>query len=247
MKKCAILLSGGINYSNNHERYKNDLELAYRVLKEVGGFLDNNIYLFLGNGAIGFENVNLITESAQKEIIINCLNKLTYDLEEEDELVFVVSNHGGNEDGGNICLWGKDNIKLSELAERLNNIKARKVIILGECFGGNMLMYDIVNSCIITANKPGKLSYAHLVLSNGNCLYDEFIYHFFSYMMARYPDTGNRIPQGCNHIEEAFKYAKENDMFNPNNPNGIEIITRNERIIEIPQIKMNLKDSGRSL
>ena len=32
MKKCAILLSGGVNRSANAPRYKNDLEFAYEVL-----------------------------------------------------------------------------------------------------------------------------------------------------------------------------------------------------------------------
>lgn len=37
---------------------------------------------------------------------------------------------------------------------------------------------------------------------------------------------------------EAYKYAKENDIFNPENDRGIKI----ERVSEIPQMKNNLTD-----
>ena len=242
MKKYAVLLSGGINHSNNYERYENDLELAYRVLKEVG-FYDDNILLFFGNGMKCIENVKVIPKAAKKEDIIDCFNKLAYQLNEEDELVLVVSNQGGMERGGTICLWENADIELSHLAEFLNNIKARKIVILGECYGGNILKYDILNSCIFTANEQGKPSYAHIIPSRKTFLYDEFIYHFFSYIAARYPDTGNRIPQGSNNLIEAYRYAKENDIFNPDNQRGIEIRINDERVVEIPQMKNNLTDA----
>lgn len=235
MKKYAVLLSGGVNHSHNYERYQNDLELAYRVLKDIGGFVDENIYIFFGNGLKRFDNIGICPKSAQKDEIINCFTRLKNELEEEDELVFVVSNHGGNEDEGTICLWGDANIKLSDLAEFLNKIRAKKIIVLGECFGGNILKYNILNSCIFTANEKDKPSYARII---GKCLYDEFIYHFFSYIIGKYPDTGNRIPQGSNNLIEAYKYAKENDIFNPENERGIKI----ERVSEIPQMKNNLTD-----
>lgn len=240
MKKHAILLSGGVNSTYNYERYKNDLTLAYNALKNVGNFEDKNIDLFFGIGLTSFANVDIIPQAALEYNVLSCFKRNEEELSEDDEFVLVVSNHGGDENGGNICLWGDMSIELRCLAEYLNRIKARKIVILGECYGGNILKYDIQNSCIFTANEYGKPSYAHITRKNKSYVYDEFIYHFFSFILGCYPDTGNRIPHGGNDLVEAYVYAKENDIFNPDNNRSLDIRTEEGRIIEIPQMKNNL-------
>ena len=235
MRKCAVLLSGGVNYSYNYERYKNDLYLVYDVLKNVGNFSDENIFLFYGNGIGWFENIGIIPYAAKKLQLLKCMEDLGYELDKDDEFVLVVSNHGGNEEGGNICLWGYEYITLSDLCEYLNRIKAKKIIVLGECFAGNILKYDIVNSCIFTANEPDKPSYADLRRN-----YDEFIYHFFSYVLGMYPDTKSRIPQGNNNLIEAYQYARVQDSFCPENKRIGKKLIDEYGITEIPQMRNNL-------
>ena len=50
-----------------------------------------------------------------------------------------------------------------------------------------------------------------------NYNFDEFFYHFFSFLLGKYPDTGIRIPGGFNNLGAAYEYAKANDIFNPSN------------------------------
>lgn len=238
MRKCAILLSGGVNHIYNHERYKNDLYLAYSVLKNIGNFSDEDIFLFYGNGTGNFKDSEIIPQAAKKDSVLRCLVDIKLKLDENDEFVLVVSNHGGDEENGNICLWGyDDSISLSELSVYLNGIKAKKIIILGECFAGNILKYNITNSCIFTANEEGKPSYASLQND-----YDEFLYHFFSYVLSKYPDTGIRIPEGKNNLIEAYQYARKHDAYCPDNKRRKKIIIGKNEITEIPQMKNNLME-----
>ena len=243
MGKYAILLSGGVSYGHNYIRYKNDLELAYKALKDAGNFSDENIYLFFADGHKQFENTQLTVCAAKKNKIQDCLKRMIHELSEEDELALIVSNHGGDEENGTICLWGSERIELCLLAEWLNHIKAKKIIILGQCFAGNILEYEISNACVFTANEQGALSYAHMTKTNRSCLYDEFIYHFFSYIIGCYPDTGSRIPQGSNDLMQAYQYAKDNDIFNPDNEQRLKIKIEGEWITEIPQVKNDLADN----
>lgn len=237
MRKCAVLLSGGINYSYNYKRYKNDLYLAYNVLKNIGDFSDEDIFLFYGNGTGWFEDTGIIPYAAEKLQLLNRLEDLEHKLDIGDEFVLVVSNHGGNEQEGNICLWGLEYITLLDLSKHMNKIKAKKIIILGECFAGNILKYEITNSCIFTANKQGEPSYAGLKED-----YDEFLYHFFSYILGKYPDTKIRIPYGNNNLLEAYEYAKKQDRFSPENERKEQIVIDGIEIMEVPQIKNNLRE-----
>ena len=47
-------------------------------------------------------------------------------LDKTDEFVLIVSNHGGEKDGGNICLWGCETISLEELSQLLQQMEAKK-------------------------------------------------------------------------------------------------------------------------
>lgn len=229
------MLSGGVNHLCNYERYKNDLYLAYNVLKNIGNFSDDNIFLFYGNGIWDFKDTGITPYAARKMYLLKCLEDMERELDKNDEFVLVVSNHGGDEEDGNIRLWGYEYITLLDLSEHLNKIRAKKIIILGECFAGNILKYDIANSCIFTANEQDKPSYADLRRN-----YDEFIYHFFSYVLGMYPDTESRIPEGNNNLIEAYQYAKKKDIFCPDNKKRIIVPVDGNEITEIPQMKNSL-------
>ncbi len=141
-------------------------------------------------------------------------------------------------------IW-EEYIKFQELAWHLNRIAAKKIIVLGECFAGDFLQYNIKKSCVFTANSNGKVSYAHVKtihdLQKENFIFDEFLYHFFSFLQGKYPDTGNRIPEGDNNLNAAYEYAKANDIFNPANKKRERIAGMIDKdIVEIPQMKNNL-------
>ena len=238
MKRHAILLSGGVNFQNNHARYKNDLELAYQVLVEDCGFEKEDIKVFYANGiAIKYASENIVAEEATKENIIKVLEEEKSSLDINDKLVLIISNHGGDDHGGYINLWGSDILDFRTLSNILEQISASKILLLGECYAGNILQFDINNSCIMTANMQGLSSYA----SPYNAEYDEFFYHFFSYIHGSYPDGIQLNQQGENNIKKAFQYAVDMDVFAPGSLKGDFI--RNicqKNIIQIPQMKSNI-------
>ena len=47
--------------------------------------------------------------------------------------------------------------------------------MLGECYAGNILNYNINNACVMTANVIDEVSYANPYDDS----YDEFLNHFF--------------------------------------------------------------------
>lgn len=240
MKKHAILLSGGVNSQANYRRYKNDLEFVYRVLIEDCGFQKVDVKIFYANGvSLDYNGEEILTKEASIDNILEILEDEKNDLNMEDELVLVVSNHGGSENGGCINLWGSETLSLDKLSQELQKINARKILLLGECFAGNILKNDINNACIMTANMSGMESYTNPYNND----YDEFLYHFFSYIHGCYPSGKSLKQQGENNVKEAFHYAVDMDVFAPNNLIGDKIrkIT-GKNLIEIPQMKCDIKE-----
>lgn len=244
MKKHAILFSGGINYTNNWSRYKNDLEFAYRVLIEDCNFRKEEIEVLYANGrGLYYDGVAIDTKPAMKNTFLKSLSNQKNLLNKEDTLVFMVSNHGGDDNGGTICCWGEGcRVPLSDIVDILNTIEAKKIIVLGQCYAGNILDYEIENSCVITANMKDLESYTN----PNKKQYDELFYHFLSYIHGKYPDGEKLLEDGENDIDKAFQYAAKWDVFAPGNREGEEINNKREKegkssIIEIPQKKCNLE------
>lgn len=238
MGKYAILLSGGVNKQYNQKRYRNDLEFAYKVMIEDCGYSAENIQIFYADGQdLKYQNYDIPTVAAKREDVIKALKKMAKTLTADDSFSLIVSNHGGNANQGRIYLWGREFLELEALVNILNDIQARKNIILGECYGGNILDMDVKNSCIVTANDRGLVSYS--CLGEMQYEYDEFLLHFLSFIHGMYPN-GKTIESGENDIVKAYEYALENDGFSPYNLNGYGC-----QFIELPQIKCSLNGKVR--
>lgn len=233
MKKRAILFAGGVDFYRNYSRYENDLRLAYTVLLEKLNYSSDDISIFLGYGkSMAYNDQMIKTQIAYKNILIDKLNSISNELEEEDSLIIVVSNHGSK--GPYINMWGMECLSLDEFEAALKKIKANKLLIMGQCYGGNFLNMDLDRTCIITANRPDRVSYARLP----NREYDEFLYLFFSFLYGRYPDSSCRIKEAEKNIEKAYSFAYENDQYNP------EGICYNTHLdyIESPAIRNDIED-----
>ena len=77
MKKQAVLLSGGINFRANYERYKNDLEFVYSVLLEKCGFCEEDIIIFYANGtSIDYKGKAIQTRATNRQNIMQELEHL---------------------------------------------------------------------------------------------------------------------------------------------------------------------------
>lgn len=235
MGKYALLLSGGINGQCNYPRYRNDLEWVYRVLTEDCYYKQENIKVFYADGKpLMCDGQYIIAYPADKQSIIRYMEEMAQRLTEQDNFTLVVSNHGGETPaGGCIYLWGAIGLELKELVALLKPVKARKHIILGECFGGNILNWNIENACIITANEMGQPSYTSPLKPD----YDELIRHMFSYIHKAYPD-GTGVPQGANDVREAYQFACEQDALRPGS-----LLAQQYGFTEIPQMECNM--SGR--
>lgn len=128
-------------------------------------------------------------------------------------------------------MWGNEFIELEILVSILNGVKARKNLVFGQCYAGNILDMEVNNSCVVTANVQGKASYG--CLGKFRDEYDEFLLHFLSFIHGQYPD-GSKVPSGGNNLKKAHQYTLEHDIFSPCNPKRFNI----GDAIEVPQIRM---------
>lgn len=127
MKKMAILLSGGVNYFYDYPRYGNDLGFAYTVLTEHCNYDSNDIDVLYSFGKdIIYQGTTIKTHIASNENLESALAKAANQLDNEDEFVLVVSNHGFDTNEGLINLWNQKEIFFDSLAELLKHIKAKK-------------------------------------------------------------------------------------------------------------------------
>ena len=234
MRKMAILFAGGVNAEYNYIRYENDLKLAYAVLREKWGFKESDIFIFSGFGkTMEYKGEKIPTKIACKKFLVEKMRWIAEELTEDDCFVFVVSNHGMKQ--GCINMWGTEYLKIDEVECYLKEIKAKKLLLLGQCYGGNYYRLNIQNACIMTANEPEKASYARLP----DCKYDEFLYLFFNFFLKYSLEEENcKLSQ----IQQAFNYAVENDQYNPKGKNYKKIVAEGEQIIEIPQMNNNIAD-----
>lgn len=236
MKKMAILFAGGINVQYNYIRYENDLKLAYAVLVEKWGFNEKDIFIFSGYGkSIEYNGNKISTKIALKNLLLERVNLIAGELTEDDCFVFIVSNHGTEH--AHINMWGNELMGINEFGTYMNKIKANKLIVMGQCYGGDFLKLELNNTCIITANEPGKVTYARLP----DTTHDEFLYLFFSYLYENDLEQENKSK--LSQIDQAFSFSFENDQYNPNGQcYGQCKMTSNEDMIEIPKMKNNIVD-----
>lgn len=235
MRKMAILFAGGVNAKYNYPRYENDLQLAYTVLREKWGFHENDIFIFSGYGkSMKYNGDKISTKIASKRFLVERMKSIAEELTEDDCFVFIVSNHGMEQ--GCINMWGNELLEINEFETYINEIEANKLIVMGQCYGGDFLQLKLDNTCMITANEPDKVTYARLP----DRKYDEFLYLFFSYLNE---SIEQKVVSECSLIQVAFNFAFENDQYNPKGKCYIEHqMEENEFMIEIPRMNNSISD-----
>lgn len=239
----AIILSGGINYLSNYERYWNDCSFVYQTLVNRYGVPKENIFPIMSDGdnpgadmrctAGGFRSQPLdldndgvadIKMAATKANIQATLNTLSARLQEDDHLFFYVIDHGGSDDyntNSYICLWNNESLYDTELADMLTPFTQRNVnvnVVLGQCFSGGFNDNLTKVGCVVaSASTGGEESW-----SCGDIPYDEFVYQWTTAVNGAnhrgakvYPDTDYN---GRVTMEEAFSYAKSHDRRSKEHP-----------------------------
>lgn len=248
--KYILLLSGGINNKYNHLRYACDLAYAKQVFEEIWGITECVFDVIYADGKpIEYLGNKVMTKPAYRDILLGRLGDWRTKISCEDELYLVVSNHGGKcQENGVVYLWGQEYLGLEELAGLTNQILCRKYLILGQCYAGNVLDLKMRNTVVLTANEPDKESYARIYIETikdkGKLYeyqYDEFLYHLISGLKGSYPSgkslNGHQVK--CGSMEDAYEYARDNDIWNPQHPEYQALCRRIKRndISEIPQMR----------
>lgn len=237
LRTHALIISGGINYFSNHERYWNDCSFIYQTLVNRYGVPKENIFPIMSDGDspffdmiladrsdivsqpldLDFDGVDDIKMSASRENIKNVLTSLESKLEEDDQLFIYVIDHGDTDDKiskSYICLWGNERLYDYELAAWLKPFSDKYVninVVLGQCFSGGFID-DLreINCVVATASDATESSWACTDIP-----YDEFVYQWTCAV-----NGSNHLGQSVNvaaydsnnvTMEEAFNYAKSHD------------------------------------
>ncbi|MEN8700392.1 hypothetical protein [Bacillus infantis] len=239
MKKFALLFAGCIEDQYNQSRYKNDLGYMNKVLQQ--NHFQNIDILYFDGSSINYNHQVLSTTPGTKSNFFDKIHSYENLLKDDDLLFIMVSNHG-NLCGGlaGINCWGTDTILQNEFSLAVSKVKGKKVIVMGQCYGGNFINETIPNSIIISANSKDKVSFASL-----NVDYDEFLYHFISFYNNGYPNGSPLNTQAqSKSIHAAFSYAKLNNSHYNNRTLYYFDQTSNQNVLihEEPQIKANMCD-----
>ncbi|MEK3763294.1 hypothetical protein MKZ07_33445 [Paenibacillus sp. FSL P4-0338] len=203
MAKHALLFAGC--YDNNHTeiRYNNDIGFMYEVLQK--NTYDQITVLYTDGTPIEYNNSQIATIVATYDSFKTTLENYAALLTADDQLTIMITNHGtlDNKQALIVC-WDKPFISANEFNSLIGKIKCKKIIIHGQCKGGNFLE-KIDNSIIISANCINEDSY-----STRGAQYDEFLYHFISFFNKCYPDnTSLQIQPSHNSIKAAFEYCRD--------------------------------------
>lgn len=234
----AIILSGGICPIANAERYWNDCSFIYQTLVNTYGVPKANIYPIISDGNdpgkdmmkpdgtfvsspldLDFDGQPDIYGNARRETVENALNELKLKMNDGDQLFFYVIDHGskgGPKTQSYINLWDYQELYDDEVATWTKPLVDKGIFanfVFGQCFSGGFVDDLTKIGCVVaTACNYDEYSYAL-----GSFPYDEFVYHWTCAVNGVTP-FGNKVNadyDGNGHIsmEEAFRYAKENDTF----------------------------------
>lgn len=216
--KWAVILSGGIDTTMNHIRYRNDCVAIYNVLRNKYHFPANHIYVIMADGAsydFDGDGVNDVNYSANNTNISSVFTTLGQNVQDGDEILVFVTDHGGRENNVSyICLWGNQKLYPSAFNTQINKIttQANKHIVLGQCYSGGFVnAISGPQVTVATACSATEASYA-----TSDLQYDEFLYHWTAAIMGQYPsgtlvtgaDSNN---DGKISLIEAFSYAQTHD------------------------------------
>ena len=235
----AVIISGGANCEDNHERYWNDCAAIYSMLVNKYGYDRNKIYVIISDGTnpgndrhrdanplrmpeiydsspldLDDDGLDDIQYAATKANISYVFNSLSNIITTEDDVFIFTTDHGDTTNNQSVLnLWHDEVMTRAEFAVEVNKINnARAInILMEQCFSGGFLSVLCGNNRVVmTACSNNEESH-----SLQNRSYDEFCYHWISAMNGATP-SGVIVNADSNNDEyvsmkEAFDYAVDND------------------------------------
>jgi metacaspase-1 len=160
--------------------------------------------------------------TATRASIVTYLDELIPIVNNDDEVVFFFSGHGGrgkaNDGDSEVtdeCIWVHDgNSKLvpiydGELAYIFNDIATSRVVfIFDSCYAGGMTDLKKDGRVIVMGSGENSLSYEFSNLNNGELTYYLVDRGMINYLADKYNDDSVKGPDVT--VEEAWDYAKSN-------------------------------------
>lgn len=233
----AIIISGGGNTDENHERFWNNCSFMYKVLVGVYRYDPSHIYVIMSDGTnpaidrtldngtqdsspldLDGNGTDDIQYSASINNIANAFDKVAQRITKEDNLFVYITDHGNKSvipAGSYISLWNMVTYYPYQLAAELNKIQANGIsVVMNPCYSGGFISaLEGANRVIMTACSADQVAYA-----TNDRYYDEFSYYWISAMAGRFPNgtTANADANndGFVSMEEAFLFAKNHDKQN---------------------------------
>ena len=90
----SVIISGGVDKSNNHKRYENNVVAKFNKMKELG-FNDDQIEVFYNDGSeIDVNGSNIVDEKTSNEKLTAHFEKLAEDMPGSCTLTIFVTDHG---------------------------------------------------------------------------------------------------------------------------------------------------------
>jgi hypothetical protein len=90
----SVIISGGVDKSNNHKRYESNVVAKFNKMKELG-FNDDQIEVFYNNGSeIDVNGSNIVDEKTSNEKLKAHFEKLAEDMPGSCTLTIFVTDHG---------------------------------------------------------------------------------------------------------------------------------------------------------
>lgn len=236
--KVAFLYSGGIDASNAHTRYYNDIKVLYWLLKNKYGFSDANIVVCYKDGKNDYSASDSIKIDypASKVGLRNAFSYLQRVSGSSTKFFCFINNHGGGYRASNGLYYGgapdtngdepstdskhydedifyyneSTDIRDDSLASWVNSLTfGTGIFVLKPCFSGG-LIYDLrgPNRVIISSGTETQVTYGH---SSGN--YGEMSHNFIAAISGIVPSTGASVNADLNSdgqisMYEAFIYLK---------------------------------------
>ncbi len=231
----AVIINGGMDSLNNHERYWNHISALYKTLINKYNYQESHIIVLNSDGTssgtdrhlnngnydsspldLDGDSDNDIDYSATSTNIHTVFEMLSDSIDGDEDLFIYTTDHGYQDSGNDVylCLWG-ESISDDDFADEIALITASNILItLVQCSSGGFIddLADqnrvIITSC--TASQSASSAYPYN--------YSEFTYDWIAAMAGETPDTQNPVDADSNNdnyisLNEAFIYARDHDAF----------------------------------
>lgn len=212
-KYHAILINGHADL-----RHWNDHSFLYRVLTQIYGYDRANIIVVDGvykdsKPDLDEDGKNDIAYSSTIQGITDAMTALKEKVKPGDSLLLSVNDHGGRIGNESTIIAYDGEVKASEFAKLLSEIKAEKVLTLYEqCHSGGFVRPSTGrNRVSMAAAREDEYSWASTDLN-----WDEWIYHVIV-AFARQTHDGKAVDADKNRddrisVTEAFSYSVAQDV-----------------------------------